>query len=366
MKISDVRVYPVSVPLLHEFKAAYGIRNTADFVLVKIECDENLHGWGEASTIPIYDEGSQADVVFVINRYFKPLLMNENPTNISYLMERLNKSVKGSRYAKCAIDFALHDLVGKIYQIPVYKLLGGDGAPLKVCWVISAKSPDEIQKEAEEYLQKGYDCFKLKVGTNAQKDVENLKALRETVGNGAIIRLDGNEAWDPKQALYMLKRFEPYQPEHIEQPVPAWNYDGLKFVKEHTSIPVVADECILTPKDTMLVAKSCTADRINIKVSRAGGIIPSRKIAAIAQAAGQTPFAGSNLELGLGTIASAHLFSALPEVSMATELVGPLLLKEDIVKSGVEYHDAHLLLNDKPGFGVEIDMDSVNKFSVSI
>lgn len=365
MKITNVSVYPLRVPLLHEFKAAYGIRNTADFVLVKLECDNNLYGWGEASTIPIYDEGSQADVVFVINHYFKPLLINEDPTNISYLMERLNQSVKGSRYAKCAVDFALHDLAGKIYGIPVYKMLGGNGHPLKVCWVLSAKSPRDIQKEAEEYLQDGYRCFKLKVGTDARKDLENLAALRNVVGNDAEIRLDGNEAWNPKQALHIIESFQPYHPSHIEQPVPAWNYDGLKFVKEHTSLPVVADECILTPYDAMFIAKLNAADRINIKISRDGGILPSRKIAAIAQAAGQTPFAGSNLELGLGTIASAHLFSALSETSMATELVGPLLLKEDILTSDLEYQNGALLLNDKPGFGVEINMDSIKKYSIS-
>lgn len=366
MKITDVTVYPVRVPLLHEFKAAYGIRNTADFVLVKIECDHNLYGWGEASTIPIYDEGSQADVVFVINHYFKPLLINEDPTNISYLMDKLNKSVKGSRYAKCAVDFALHDLAGKIYGIPVYKMLGGDGRPLEVCWVLSAKSPDEIKIESEQYLHKGYRHFKLKVGTDLKKDIENLASLRSSVGNNADIRLDGNEAWTPKQALDMIERLSPYHPEHIEQPVPAWNHEGLKFVKDHTHIPIVADECILTPQDTMHVAKLDSADRINIKISRDGGIIPSRKIAAIAQAAGQTPFAGSNLELGLGTIASAHLFNALPETSMATELVGPLLLKEDILVSEVEYQNGHLLLNDKPGFGVELNMDTINKYYVSV
>lgn len=366
MKITDVNVYPVRVPLLHEFKAAYGIRSTADFVLVRIECDKNLYGWGEASTIPIYDEGSQADVVFVINHYFKPLLMNEDPTHISYLMEKLNQSVKGSRYAKCAVDFALHDLTGKIYGIPVYKMLGGDGHPLNVCWVLSAKSPEEIKKEAEEYLHKNYNCFKLKVGTDAKKDVENLAALRTTVGSDAEIRLDGNEAWNPKQALNIIEKFKPYHPEHIEQPVPAWNYDGLKFVKEHSGISIVADECILTPHDTMRIAKMNAADRINIKISRDGGIIESRKIAAIAQAAGQTPFAGSNLELGLGTIASAHLFCALPEASMSTELVGPLLLKEDILTSAVDYQKGRLLLNDKPGFGVEVNMDSIKKYLVSI
>lgn len=363
MKITEVRVYPVRVPLLNPFKAAYGIRDTADFVLVKIICDNGEYGWGEASTIPIYDEGSQADVVFIINNYFKPLLLGENPTNIAFLMKKLNKSVKGSRYAKCAVDFALHDLAGKIYDMPVYKMLGGNGDSLEVCWVLSAKTPEAIEEEAGKYLDEGYKSFKLKVGTNEKKDIENLSVLRNVVGKDATIRLDGNEAWGVKQAVNVIKKFEKYHPDHIEQPVPAWNLEGLRFIKDHTEIPIVADECILTPEDTMRVAKMDAADRINIKISRDGGIIASRKIAAIAEAAGQNPFAGSNLELGLGTIASAHLFSALPGITMATELVGPLLLKEDIVKTPIEYKDGRILMNNKPGFGVEIDMKLVEKYS---
>lgn len=363
MKIANVETYPVRVPLLHTFKAAYGVRDTADFVLVKIICDNGEFGWGEASTIPIYDEGSQADVVFVVNNYFKPLLMGEEPTNIAYLMEKLSTSVKGSRYAKCAVDFALHDLVGKIYNMPVYKLLGGTGEPLPVCWVLSAKTPKDIEKEAGKYFDEGYTNFKLKVGTDIKKDVENLSVLRKIVGKDAIIRLDGNEAWDAKEAINVIDKFSKYNPDHIEQPVPAWDFEGLKFVKEHISIPIVADECILTPKDTMRVAKMDAADRVNIKISRDGGIITSRKIASIAQAAGQKPFAGSNLELGLGTMASAHLFSALPEITMATELVGPLLLKEDIVEKPIEYKNGKLFMNDNPGFGIEIDMKIVEKYS---
>jgi len=362
MKIVDVKTYPVNVPLVHEFKAAYGIRSTADFVLTEIITDEGISGWGEASTIPIYDEGSQADVIYVIDHYFKPLLIDKDPTNITQLMNLLERTVKGSRYAKCAIDFALHDLAGKIYHLPVYKMPGGGPDRLLLCWVLSAKSPEDIRREAAGKAAEGYQCFKLKVGTDPKADMNNLKVLRETVGKENHIRLDGNEAWNPKEALMMIEKFLPYEPEHVEQPVPAWNIEGLKFVRMNSAVPIVADECILTPGDTIRVAREYAADRINIKISRAGGAIPSRKIAAIAQAAGQTPFAGSNLELGLGTMASAHVFATLPEASLATELVGPLLLKQDILKEPVSYEKGYIVLSDLPGFGVEPDRELIEKY----
>lgn len=362
MKIIDVKSYLVRVPLLHEFKAAYGVRSTADFVLVEIIDESGLSGWGEASTIPIYDEGSQADVAFIIENYFKPLLIGENPTNISRIMYNLGKAVKSSRYAKCAVDFALHDLTGRIFGLPVYKLLGGKAIDIKVCWVLSAKSSEDIMKEASEKLNEGYKEFKLKVGTDPKKDLENLAALRKAVGDSISIRLDGNEAWKTKEAVSIIERFIEYNPEHVEQPVPASNLEGLKFVRSNVTVPIVADECILTPYDTMCVARMEACDRVNIKISRAGGIIPSKKIAAIAEAAAQMPFAGSNLELGIGTAASAHLFMTLPDISMATELVGPLLLKEDILTEDLKYVNGTLVISDKPGFGVEPNRDLIEKY----
>ncbi len=366
MKIIDVKTYPVKVPLLHEFKAAYGVRNTADFVLVEVVDECGQRGWGEASTIPIYDEGSQADVVFIIEKYFKLLLIGEDPTNVTALMYKLDKAVKSSRYAKCAIDFALHDLTGKLYGLPVYKLLGGKACEIDVCWVLSAKSPEAVAKEAMEKADKGYTEFKLKVGTDAKQDIANLAALRKAAGEKASIRLDGNGAWEPKEALSIIGEFMEYRPEHVEQPVPAWNLEGLKYVRSHSAVPIVADECILTPGHTMRVARMEACDRVNIKISRAGGILPAVKIAAIAQAAGQTPFAGSNLELGPGTVASAHLFTSVTGMNLATELVGPLLLKEDILTQPVQYKNGKLVLNDKPGLGIEPDMHLIEKYGCRI
>ena len=363
MKIVDVKAYPVRVPLVHQFKAAYGTRKTADFALVEIITDTGLSGWGEASTIPIYDSGSQADVAQVVDRYYRPMLIGRNPTDITGILVDLDSAVKSARHAKCAVDFALHDITGQAYKLPIYKLLGGEKRDLPICWVLSAKSPQEIKNEVEEKVQEGFSTFKLKVGTDKTDDIENLKALRQAAGGEAEIRLDGNEGWDPKEALYMAEHFAPYNPAHIEQPVPAWDVEGLRFVRERTSIPIVADECILTSRDTMRILDAKAADRINIKVSRVGGIVEARKIAYISYAAGRMPLAGSNLELGVGTIASAHLFASLPELTLTTELVGPLLLKEDIVETHVEYKNGKLILPDTPGLGVAPNKELLEKYA---
>ncbi|MEW5785423.1 MAG: enolase C-terminal domain-like protein [Bacillota bacterium] len=364
LKIADIRAYAVCVPLLHPFKAAYGTRDSADFVVVEIEDNEGRIGLGEASTIPIYDEGSQAGVVYVLQKHLKPLLKGRDPRSIEENMFLVGKAVKGERYLKSALDFALHDLAGKIYGIPVCQLLGGTLHPIPVCWVLSAKDAGEIKVEAACKLKEGFTVFKLKVGVDTKIDLSNLEALRETVGESEI-RLDGNEAWRPKEALEQIRLFNLYRPSHLEQPVPARDLEGLRFVARHSPIPVSADEVALTAADCINLARFGAADRVNIKLSRCGGYVEGRRMISIAEAANQQPFLGSMLELGLGTAASAHFAAAVSGMEfLATELVGPLLLKEDILVQPLNYRDGCLHLPHGPGLGVELNREALAEFLI--
>lgn len=364
IKIADVRATAVSVPLLHPFKAAYGIRDTADFVLVEIEDNHGRTGLGEASTIPIYDEGSQAGVSYVLNKYIKPVLLGRDPRDINLLNDLIAGIIKGERYLKCAVDFALHDLAGKIYNLPVVQLLGGAPKPVQVCWVISAKNPESIREEAAQKKGEGFHVFKLKVGINATSDLANLKALREAIGEDLEIRLDGNEAWNPKEALRQIGLFQPYRPAHIEQPVPARDVEGLSYLCRKSPLPVSADEVVLTAADSMRLARTAAGDRINIKISRCGGFGQAKRIMAVAEAANQKPFLGSMLELGLGTVASAHFAAAFTNMELATELVGPLLLRQDILEEPLTYRRGYLELPEGPGFGVALNRDLVKEYTV--
>lgn len=364
LKIVDIRVYAVRVPLLHPFKAAYGTRNSADFVILEIEDNEGRIGIGEASTIPIYDEGSQAGVVYVLQNHVKPLLLGRDPRCIENNMFIASKAIKGERYLKSALDFAFHDLAGKIYGIPVCQLLGGTPRPIPVCWVISARDVDELRKEAACKLEEGFTVFKLKVGIDARIDLCNLEALREIVGHSEI-RLDGNEAWRPKEALEQICLYSPYRPSHVEQPVPARDLEGLRFVTQHSLIPVSADEVALTSADCINLSRFRAADLVNIKLSRCGGLIEGRRMFSISEAANQRPFLGSMLELGLGTVASAHFAAATSGMDkMATELVGPLFLQQDILKQPLSYRNGYLHLQPGPGFGVDLDRNALAEFSI--
>lgn len=362
MKISNIEAIPISVPLVKPFKAAYGVRETADFVIVKVITDDGRVGLGEAATIPIYDEGSQASVVFSIKHYLNPLLKGEDPRNIGKIHFMMDRAIKGERYAKSAIDFALYDLTAQYYNIPVYQLLGGNNQSVQVAAVFSASNLEQLKEEAILKKKSGYQVFKLKVGTEHQADLARIKAVREAVGYDVDLRLDGNEAWSAKEGLKKIVDFEAYSPVHIEQPVPYWDLKGLKMLREMSTTPIVIDESILTPHDAFRVISQVGGDILNIKTTRSGGLFPSLKIAAIAESAGVTPLLGSMLELGIGTIANAHFGAALTGSGLATELVGPQFILKDILKQDLKYQEGHLLLPEGPGWGVELDEEVMKEY----
>lgn len=364
LKIRDIKTIPVSVPLIKPFKAAYGTRETADFVIIKIETDQGLVGIGESATIPIYDEGSQASVVYSVERYFKPLLLGEDPREIGKIHEKMNKAIKGERYAKSGIDYALYDLTAKYYNIPVFQLLGGYKQDVQVTAVFSASNSEELLEEAVRKKEEGYQVFKLKVGTDHAEDLERVRLLRDVLGSDVQLRLDGNEAWRVKEALQKIKDFAPYEPVHIEQPVPGSDIEGLQWLRDHSPIPIVIDESVTTVKDTFRVLKTVKGDILNIKTARSGGLFPSLKMAAIAESAGIDPLLGSMLELGIGTVANAHFYTALTGTSLACELVGPQFIIQDIIVEDLQYKNGHLILPPGPGLGVNLDEDVIREFRV--
>ena len=360
--IGDVEAIPVSVPLIRPFKAAYGVRDSADFVIIRITADNGIVGLGEASTIPIYDEGSQGGAVYCIEKYLKPLLIGEDPRRIGALHEMMNRALKGQRYAKSAIDYALYDLTARLYGVPGYQLLGGYHRPVEVTAVFGAADTEQLIREAEEKLNRGYRVFKLKVGSNHRCDVERVRQLREALGYDVQLRLDGNEAWDSKEAVAKIGDFMQYLPTHVEQPVPARDIDGLEEVRQAAAVPIVIDESVVSMNDAYRVLSCVKGDLLNIKTARSGGLFPSLKTAAVAEAAGVPTFVGSMLELGIGTAANAHFAAALTGCRGAAELVGPQFVKQDILKTDLTYDNGSLVLPEGDGWGVELDEDIVREF----
>ena len=235
---------------------------------------------------------------------------------------------------------AAYDLLGKRLNVPIHELLGIDPreTPL-TSFTIGIDTPEIMAKKARQAFQ--YKILKVKVGT--PNDIENLEAIRSVTN--ATIRVDANEAWTPKQAVAMIKEIARFDVEFVEQPVPAADLDGLAFVKEHSPLPIIADEACIVPSDIPKVARC--VDGINIKLMKCGGIYPAWQMIQIARAHNLQVMMGCMIESSVAITAAAQLSPLLDYA----DLDGHLLIADDPF-AGVEVEDGRLKLGSGAGLGL--------------
>ncbi|HEY4385282.1 MAG TPA: dipeptide epimerase, partial [Ktedonobacteraceae bacterium] len=242
--------------------------------------------------------------------------------------------------AKAAVDMALYDLMGKVLGVPVYRLLGLNPANAAyTSFTIGIDTPAEMAKKAQQ--ASAYPILKIKVGT--KQDIEILKAIRDV--SSAVIRVDANAGWTPKEAIKNIEALVPYNIEFVEQPVPAHDLAGLKMIREHSPLPIIADESCVSLHDIPRLSEC--VDGVNLKLMKNGGIHTALKMIHTARAHNLQVMLGCMIESSLAITAAAQL---TPLVDYA-DLDGHLLIKDDPYR-GVQVEQGKLILPDAPGLGV--------------
>ncbi|QZY54448.1 dipeptide epimerase [Crassaminicella profunda] len=352
MKIKDIKIGAISVPLKKPFKTALRTVNSVNDVIVKVITDTGHIGYGEAPPTGVITGDTTGAIIGAIEDHIKKNLKGMDVENFEGIMKKLDQSVVKNTSAKAAVDIALYDLYGQVYKAPVYKLLGGYRKEIITDITISVNSPEEMARDSLEAVNLGYKTLKIKVGKDAQTDIERMKAIREAVGYDIALRIDANQGWAPKEAVYTLRKMEDAGLciEFVEQPVAAHDFEGLKLVTDNISIPVLADESVFSPMDAMKIIQMRAADLINIKLMKTGGIHNALKICSIAEVYGVECMIGCMLEAKVSVTAAVHL-AAAKSIITKIDLDGPVLCREDPVEGGAIFKDYKITLTDEPGFG---------------
>ena len=329
----NIRYQVTDLKLIHPFKIARRVVDEFRQV-ISVEIDGGL---GEAAPARFYGE-----TVETVQVAFDILDggLDGDLDPIESVMSEL-ESVLGRNYAaKSAIDMALHDRLGKKLGVPLYRLWGLNpkGTPLTT-FTIGIDEPEVMQQKVRE--AEAYPLLKVKLGTH--RDLELIRALREVTDKP--IYVDANTAWTPKEAVRKIRELAPYGVELIEQPTKPDDLEGLKFVREHSELPIFADESVKRAAD--IPALVGCVDGINIKLVKCGGLLEAMRIIHIARAHGLQVMIGCMIESSLGITAAAHL---TPLVDYA-DLDGHLLVANDPYR-GVTLEKGKLILPDLPGIGV--------------
>ena len=354
MKITDIRLGMISVPLRVPFKTALRSVNSVEDVVVEIHTDTGAVGYGEAPPTGVITGDTTGAIIGAINDHMKKTLIGKDVDDFEDLMIALQKCILKNTSAKAAVDMALWDLYGQLHGIPVYKLMGGARKSIVTDITISVNEPDEMARDAADAIRRGYDCLKVKVGKEPEKDIARLSAIRQIVPAQTAIRIDANQGWTPKEAVRILNGMQErgLDIEFVEQPVPAHDFDGLKYVTEHSYVPVLADESVFSPEDAMKIMQMRAADLVNIKLMKCGGLYNALKIASAAEVYGVECMIGCMLEAKISVNAAVHLACA-KQIITKIDLDGPVLCSEDPILGGALFQEKQITVSDEPGLGIK-------------
>ena len=332
----------ITIHTRHPFVIARGGSSEYRVVRVTVIDEDGAEGWGEAAPNRFYGE-SVASVVEALAR-FAPLLETADPWALENAESAMNAAMGRNGSAKSAVSAALHDLAGKRLGIPLYRLWGLDPttAPRSSFTIAIAASREELERRVAEAAE--YPILKIKLGTD--RDAEIIAAVRNAAPDKTL-RVDANAAWTPKHAVHMIEVLVDAGVEILEQPVPAPDVDGLRYVRERSPLPVIADESCVTASDIPRLIGA--VDGINIKLSKCGGLREALRMIATARAHNLRVMAGCMVETSLGISAAAHLSPLLD----FADLDGAALLRDDPYE-GASIQNGIIRIPDGPGLGVRL------------
>jgi len=349
--IKEVFIETINIPLDAPFTIATGVKYEMENVLIIVRLENGLEGYGEAAPLEPVNGENQATALATLNSC-RDFLVGKDVADFRQISKHL-KSVYGVQVtARSAIEMALIDAFTKSLNTPLYTFLGKAENKIETDYTIDIVSPETARKNAAKLSAKGYNTLKTKVGKNLVEDIDRLLAIKEGAPNCRLM-LDANQGYSPADAVHFLGELKKnnIRLELFEQPVRKDDLRGMKFVKDHTSVPIAADESVFTAADAIKVVQAGCADLINIKLMKSG-IVEALDIAAVARSANMELMIGCMIESRLGLGCAVHLAAGLGGFRFV-DLDPHLEPEQDPFTGGPEFSEPVYSLSDGiPGIGV--------------
>jgi L-alanine-DL-glutamate epimerase-like enolase superfamily enzyme len=354
MKITTVEAWLARFDLVEPYTIAYETVEEADNVFLRIGTDSGPTGFGCAAPDEAVTGETAGTVLSAIRDTVDPIIHGSDPLRIAMIMERLRKRLPSQPSVKAAVDMALHDILGKRAQLPLWKLLGGYRDRIKTSITVGILPIDETVARASSWFRDGFRCIKIKGGADLDKDVECLLAVRSELGPKLELRFDANQGYSVEQTLELVRRAKKARLQLIEQPTPRAQPELMARISRQVSIPVMADESLMNLRDAFRLARDNLVDMVNVKLMKVGGISEALHINAVSRAAGFEVMVGCMDESALAIAAGLHFALARPNVIYA-DLDGHIGLRGDPGDGSVILRDGYLHPTGKPGLGFDLD-----------
>jgi len=364
MKIKRVEPIAVSFPMKKPVVMAGVEIARADNVLVRIEADNGVVGWGEAASAPTMT-GETVESMMAAIGYLAPVLAGHPAEDIAGALAAMATRMYANNGAKAAIEIALHDLVGRATGQPVYALLGGkQRSRMAVLGVIGTGELNSDLREAENKKADGYVAFKIKVGIDAPGvDGERTRCLCRILGPDGLMSSDANQGWSTQQALDYVRAVADARLDFFEQPVAADDLAGMAAVAAAAGkIAIGADEGIHSLEDIRRHHSRRAARGVSLKAIKLGGMRGAVEAGRLCDELGMNVNVSAKTgESSIACAAATHIAAALPQIAWGLTLTNAGL-SEDVTAQPLRIARGHVEVSDRPGLGIDVDEDSLRRF----
>lgn len=327
------------LPFKHPFTISKGTKTHQPALLVELEFF-GIKGYGEAPAIAYYNIPVEKLIGDIEEK--KKMIEKFSFTEPERYWHYLHHLIPDNSFLVCALDIAAWDIYGKMKKKQLHDLWNLDISknPLTDITI----GIDTVENMVAKMKETPWPIYKIKLGT--PEDIHIMQQLRKHTD--AVFRIDANAAWKAEEALEKIKIFKDLNVEFIEQPLAKDDWEGMKFLYEHSPLPLIADESCVSEHDVI----KCKGHfhGINIKLTKCSGITPALRMIKEARELEMKVMVGCMNESSIGTAAIAQLLPLLDYVDMD----GPLLLAEDVAK-GVTYDYGKIIYPDGYGLGVKVD-----------
>jgi len=366
MHIKSIEPIAVSLPMLKPVIMAGEEVRRADNVLVRIESDSGLVGWGEAASAPVMTGETLESIVSAVH-YLEPALRGRDPADIAGALAAMDGRMYGNHSAKAAIEIALHDLTGLATATPVHALLGAKRrSQVALLAVIGGGNFDGDLHDAEKKKAAGFTAYKIKVGIDTpESDAARTRAICKIL-SGLLISADANQGFSTAEALTYVRAVEGSGLDFFEQPVEACDLAGMAAVAAATTISIGADEGIHSLADIARHHERKAARGVSLKAIKLGGIRAVVEAGQLCDRLGMSVNISCKTgESSVACAAALHAACVIPNIAWGLTLTHTAL-GEDVTAQPVPTGNGHVDCLDRPGLGVEVDEDRVRRHRVPI
>lgn len=348
MEINDLELYLVEVEHTESDRPVRSL-------LVRLSTDSGLEGWGESGVGWRSSElGPRGDALLAALAG-RSIFDTEELHTVQALAEAP---------LRCGVETACWDLLGKAVGRPLCHLFGGEYRRRIPLAVRPTAAAGRLAPVARELAEQGFHCQIVTSCGRMEADLEAVRTVRESVGDRAELRFDGARRYDEESARELCRELESEEVQFVFDPLDTPELYRLASLGRQTSVPLGAWRAICGPGDVLGAIRSGAAGYVVVDLRRVGGLVPARKCAAVAEAAGVTAVLGGGPSLGIGTAAMLQLAAAIPTFSSSNECAS-LQLRDDLLTEPLEIIDGMIPVPQAPGLGIEVDRAKVERYQVT-